>query len=232
MEITQGLKATGLAGALCVALAGCGKSEVPQHEDIRPVRTITASRTAGTVSANYSGEIRARYESKLGFKVSGKVIDRLVEVGSRVVPGQALLRLDPQDAVHSVTSAEAQTDAARVKLAQSRIDLERGERLVRDNIISQSAFDQTRLAYDTALSQLRSAEAQQQLSLNQRAYTVLTADRAGVVTAIDVEVGHVVAVGQAVLTEGEIVITAGVHMLHPGQKVKVPQPEIVLGSAQ
>ena len=170
------------------------------HEDIRPVRTITASRSAGTDSATYSGEIRARYESKLGFKVSGKVNARLVEVGSHVKPGQALLRLDPQDAVLSEASAEAQTEAARVKLAQSRIDLERGERLLADHIISKSAFDQYKLAHETAALQLRSAQAQQQLTLNQRTYNVLTADRAGVVTALDVEVGQVVSAGQPVIT--------------------------------
>jgi RND family efflux transporter MFP subunit len=164
------------------------------------VRTVTASRTAGTVNATYSGEIRARYESKLGFKIAGKVDARLVEVGSQVKAGQPLLRLDPQDAVLSEASAEAQTEAARVKLAQSRIDLERGEKLLADHIISKSAFDQYKLAYDTAASQLRSAQAQQQLTLNQRTYNVLTADRAGVVTAIDVEVGQVVSAGQPVVT--------------------------------
>jgi multidrug efflux system membrane fusion protein len=193
-------KTTGLIVGLCIGLAGCSKDPVVQHEDIRPVRTITASRSAGTVSANYSGEIRARYESKLGFKIAGKVNARLVEVGSHVKAGQALLRLDPQDAVLSEASAEAQTESARVKLAQSRIDLERGERLLADHIISKSAFDQYKLNYDTAASQLRSAQAQQALTLNQRTYNGLTADRAGVVTAIDVEVGQVVSAGQPVIT--------------------------------
>ena len=197
---TPTLRIANLVGALCLICVGCSKVKVTQHEDVRPVRTITASRTAGTVSATYSGEIRARYESKLGFKVSGKVSARLVEVGSHVKPGQALLRLDPQDAVLSEASAVAQSDAAQVKLAQSRIDLERAERLIADHIISKSAFDQYKLAYETAVAQLRSAQAQQQLSLNQRTYNVLTADRAGVVTAIDVEVGHVVSAGQPILT--------------------------------
>lgn len=204
MELTEMyapmLGTTGLIGALCLGLAGCGADKAEPPQEIRPVRVITAGHTADSVSATYSGEIRARYESKLGFKVSGKVVARLVEVGSHVTPGQTLLRLDPQDAMLSATSAEAETEAARIRLAQSRVDLERGERLIRDNIISKSAFDQYKLTHDTAISQLRSAQAQQQISQNQRAYTVLTADRAGVVTSIDVEVGHVVAAGQQVLT--------------------------------
>jgi membrane fusion protein, multidrug efflux system len=194
------------AGLLCLGLAGCGQEKREPEPDVRPVRTLAVSRSADSVGATYSGEIRARYESKLGFKVSGKVSARLVEVGSQVKPGQALLRLDSQDAALSAASAQAETEAARIKLEQNKIDLERGERLFGEKFISKSALDQYRLAYDTALLQLRSAQAQQNLARNQHAYTVLTADRAGVVTAIDVEAGHVVAAGQTVLTlaaEGE-----------------------------
>jgi RND family efflux transporter MFP subunit len=203
---------TGLIGALCLGLAGCGNKEARHEEEVRPVQVTTASRTAAAVGATYSGEIRARYESKLGFKVSGKVIARLVEVGSKVAPGQVLLELDPQDASLSAASAAAQTEAARAKLEQSRLDLDREERLYRARFVSKAALDQYQLAYDTALSQLRSAEAQQQLMQNQRAYTVLKADRAGVVTSIDVEAGHVVAAGQPVLTvaadgEREVLVT-------------------------
>lgn len=194
------LAAGALVGAFCLGLAGCGENKAAQQPDVRPVRAITVGRSADSVSASYSGEIRARYESKLGFKVSGKVIARLVEVGSHVVPGQVLLRLDPQDAALSAAAAQADTEAARIKLNQNRIDLERGERLFRENFISKSALDQYKLAYETALLQHQSAQAQQQLSLNQRAYTALAADRAGVVTAIDVEAGHVVSAGQTVLT--------------------------------
>ena len=147
---------------------------------------ITASQSAAAVGATYSGEIRARYESKLGFKVSGKVIARLVEVGSKVVPGQVLLELDPQDASLSAASAAAQTEAARAKLQQSCLDLDREDRLYRERFISKAALDQFQLTYDTALSQLRSAEAQQQQPRTS-AHTVLKADRAGVITSIEVE---------------------------------------------
>jgi RND family efflux transporter MFP subunit len=202
----------GLIGVLCVGLSGCGNKEARHEEEVRPVQVAAASRTAAAVGATYSGEIRARYESRLGFKVSGKVIARLVEVGSKVVPGQVLLELDPQDASLSAASAAAQTEAARAKLAQTRLDLDREERLYRERFVSKAALDQYQLAYDTALSQLRSAEAQQQLTQNQRAYTVLKADRAGVVTSIEVEAGHVVAAGQPVLTvaadgEREVLVT-------------------------
>lgn len=195
------MKTMVLIATLCsyLYLAGCGGKETQPQEEIRPVRATTVSRTQSAIGANYSGEIRARYESKLGFKVSGKVVQRLVEVGSHVTPGQPLLRLDPQDAALSATSAAAQTEAARIKMMQSQIDLERYDQLFRERFISKAALDQYKLAYETAASQLRSAQAQQQLSRNQHVYTVLTADRAGVVTAIDVEAGHVVSAGQPVL---------------------------------
>ena len=135
------LRTACLVGILCFGPIGCGKQEVTQHDDARPVRTITAGRTDDPVGATYSGEIRARYESKLGFKVSGKVAERLVEVGSHVTAGQPLLRLDPQDAALSAASAAAQTEAARIKMIQSQIDLDRYSRLFGERFISKAAVD-------------------------------------------------------------------------------------------
>jgi membrane fusion protein, multidrug efflux system len=200
------IRTIGPVALLSMCLTGCSMDKTEPAPDLRPVRTLTVVRSEATIGASYSGEIRARYESRLGFKVSGKIAERLVEVGSHVVPGQALLRLDAQDAALSAAAAEAQAEAARIKLAQSRIDLQRGERLFGEHFISKAALDQYQLSHDTAVSQLRSAEAQLRLTLNQRAYTTLRADRAGVVTAIDVEAGQVVSAGQTVLTlaaEGE-----------------------------
>src|SRR6476659_4336290 len=76
-------------------LTGCAPHPTPDQEDVRPVRTIVAGRTPGSVGATYSGENRARYESQLGFRTSGKIVARLVEVGSHVKRGQSLLQLDP-----------------------------------------------------------------------------------------------------------------------------------------
>ncbi len=83
-------------GLLCLALvnAGCSHEPEPSQEEIRPVRSIVAVASRGTVGASYSGEIQARYESRLGFQTSGKVVARLVEVGSHVRRGQPLMRLD------------------------------------------------------------------------------------------------------------------------------------------
>lgn len=195
-----------------MVMSGCGRKAQEQYEDVRPVRAVVVGRTSGTVGATYSGEIRARYESKPGFRISGKVIARLIEVGTHVGQGQPLLRLDPQDVALNVASAAAQVDAAKSRVTQNRVDLERAKQLFNKHFISQAELDQQKLSLEESESQLKSAEAQQQIAMNQREYTTLTADRAGVVTAINVEVGQVVSAGQPVLTiaadgEREVVVS-------------------------
>ena len=222
-------RTTTLFGTAFCVLAGCNSHQQPPQDETRPVRVLAVSQSSEATNATYSGEIRARYETNLAFKVSGKVTERLVDVGSHVARGQALMRLDPQDAVLSATAAAAQTEAARIRLAQSRADLERYERLFSEQFVSEATLDQYKLTYETAKSLLQSAQAQEQMSENQRRYTVLTADRAGVVTAIDIEVGHVISAGQSVLTvaadgEREVLVSipeSRVEDFHGAQDVSV-----------
>jgi RND family efflux transporter MFP subunit len=181
-------------------LAGCAPAPQPAHDDVRPVRTIVAGRTPGTVGATYSGEIRARYESQLGFRTSGKIVARLVEVGTRVKRGQPLMKLDPSQEELQVTAAGAEVEAVRSQVAQARTDLRRIEQLVARNFASQLELDHQRLALDQAEAQLRAASARRQLNANLRGYTTLVADRDGVVSTISVEAGQVVTAGQPVVT--------------------------------
>jgi membrane fusion protein, multidrug efflux system len=185
---------------LAALVGGCGHEAEPAPEEIRPVRSIVVGASQGSVGATYSGEIQARYESKLGFQTSGKVVARLVEVGSHVRRGQALMRLDPAQETLHVVAADADVDAAKSRVAQNRIDLQRTEQLLAKQFASQAELDQQRLALAQSESQLRAALAQQQIKLNQRGYTELLADRDGVVTAIGAEAGQVVSPGQAVVT--------------------------------
>ena len=196
------LKTRSVALTLATAqlLAACAPSTKPDHEEVRPVRAVVAGQTAGTVGATYSGEIRARYESGLGFRNAGKIVARLVEVGSHVRRGQALLELDSSQEQLMATSAGADVDAARSRVAQLQVDVKRTEPLLARQFASQAELDQQRLALDQAQAQLRSALARQQLSHNQRGFDTLVADRDGVVSAIHAEAGQVVAAGQAVLT--------------------------------
>jgi RND family efflux transporter MFP subunit len=196
------------AMATALLLVGCARKQedAQAHDEIRPVRTMVVGASSGSVGATYSGQVQARYESKLGFQASGRIVARLVEVGGRVRRGQALMRLDPAQEALQVVSATASVDAAKSRVAQNKVDLQRTEQLLARHFASQAELDQQRLALAESESQLRSALAQQQIRVNQRGYTELFADRDGVVVAIHAEAGQVVSAGQQVVTlaaEGE-----------------------------
>lgn len=148
----------------------------------------------------YTGEIRARYESPLAFRIGGKLVERKVEVGSEVRRGQVLARLDPRDAELGAAAAAAQVAAARADAALAVAEYERAVGLRAQNFISGSALDARRSAREAAEAKLRQAEAQAAAARNQSGYTALVADSDGVVTALEAEVGQVLAEGQAVMT--------------------------------
>ena len=184
--------------AIVVLLAGCGREAAPPPADIRPVRAeqVTATRADG--AGRYAGDIRARYETPLAFRVAGRVISRQVEVGTQVKAGQVIATLDPQDYALAVRAAQAQLGAAEAEAHLAQQDLQRFAALRAQNFISQAELDRRRTTAEAAqarASQLRAEAARQG---NQQAYSRLTAPHAGVVTAIAVEPGQVVAVGQAV----------------------------------
>jgi RND family efflux transporter MFP subunit len=198
--------------ALAALLSACGRHDAPATSDVRPVRTVVVGTSSGAVGATYAGQVVPRHESKLGFQTSGKVIARLVDVGSRVKRGQPLMRLDPAQETLHVVSAVAQVDGARSRVEELRVDLRRTEQLLARQFASQAELDRQRTALAEAESQLKSALAQQQIKLNQRGYTELLADRDGVVTAISAEAGQVVSPGQAVVQlagdgEREVVVS-------------------------
>lgn len=181
-------------------LAACSPAHEPAREEIRPVRVVVAGHTPGSVGSTYSGEIRARYESQLGFRTPGKIVARLVDVGSRVRKGQPLMQLDPTQETLQVVAAGADVDAAKSRVAQAKVDVQRIERLRERNFASQAELDNQHLALSQAEAQLRSAAAREKLNANLRGFTTLVADRDGVVSAITAEAGQVIGTGQPVVT--------------------------------
>lgn len=170
---------------LVPVFAGCGKESAPAAKVERPALTMVVG-SAATAGGNiYSGEIRARHETQLGFRIGGKIIERLVDAGTQVRAGQALMRLDPGDTGLQLDSAEAQYQLAEA-------DAKRYRDLRSKGFVSQSALD----ARETAL---KAAAAQAGLARNQSAYATLHADRAGVVAATLAEIGQVVIAGQPVV---------------------------------
>jgi RND family efflux transporter MFP subunit len=198
--VKQEFRSAAAAIGAAAVLAGCSPAPTEQHADVRPVRTVVAGRGTQTVGAAYSGEIRARYESQLGFRTGGKIVARLVEVGSRVKRGQPLMQLDTAQETLKLAEAGADVDAARSRVAQARIDVQRTEQLLARQFASQAELDHQNLALQQAEAQLRAAQARRQINANQRGYTTLVADRDGVVSALLAEAGQVVAPGQTVAT--------------------------------
>ena len=171
--------------SLPFVLAGCGKqAELPASVE-RPASTIVVGAAASDSGNVYSGEVHARYETVLGFRIGGKFVERLVDAGAFVKKGQVLARLDAADTGLQASAANAQYVLADEELKRYRELRDKG-------FVSQSALD----AKETAL---KAAAAQAGLARNQAAYTSLLSDRDGVVLATLAEVGQVVSPGQPVL---------------------------------
>src|SRR5262245_10284912 len=118
-------------------LAACGKSP-ETREDIRPVRFQKAEARESQLNAHYSGEVQARHESALGFRIGGKIVERYVDVGARVQPGTVLARLDAQDVELNTLSVNSQLAAAQADFDQAALDLKRSESLAQAHLISRS----------------------------------------------------------------------------------------------
>lgn len=188
-----------LSFLMFVSLAGCGRDAPPAPPaDIRPVRAERVGLLGGRSDTQYSGEVRARYETDLAFRVAGRVQNRLVEVGSQVKAGQVIAILDPQDYALAVSAAQAQLAAADSEARLAQQDLQRFTELRTQNFISQAELDRRQNNTETALARVRQLRAEVSRLGNQRSYTQLTAPQAGVVTAVNFEAGQVVAAGQPV----------------------------------
>jgi multidrug efflux system membrane fusion protein len=188
-----------LALLVVFSVAACSKQ--PTHEsNPRPVRVMTVSSAHSTNHWTLSGEVRARYETKLAFRVPGKVLTRRVDAGDRVRRGALLAGLDAADFAHARTAATAQLTAARAEHAFARDDLERHRELLDQKLISPAEFDRRETALKTVADRVRALEAQLEQAANQVGYARLLADHEGVVTSVSVEPGQVVGAGQTVLT--------------------------------
>jgi membrane fusion protein, multidrug efflux system len=194
-----GFRAAGLA-ILAATLVACGNGEKASQPP-RPVLVARADAATGHGAdglSAYAGEIRAREEATLSFRVGGKLVRRLVDVGDRVRKGDLLAELDPGDLRLQVEALQAELTSADAQLARARADHARTASLSKDQLVSRSALDQQTAALRAAEGQARAARAQFDLSRNQAAYSQLRAPQDGVVASRQVEAGQVVAAGQAV----------------------------------
>jgi membrane fusion protein, multidrug efflux system len=183
---------------VALLLAACTQATEQKPEDVRPVRVLTIAPVEGARSAEYAGEVRARHETRLAFRVAGKLTERLIEVGSVVKPGQTVARLDPSDLALAAATTVAQVQSAESERTLAAADLKRFAELRAKNFISQAEYDRRANTLATAESRLEAARSQQRQAANQVRYAALVTDTAGVITALEVEAGQVVAAGQTV----------------------------------
>jgi RND family efflux transporter MFP subunit len=197
---------------LAAVLAGCHRQE-PPPDPVRPVLTMVVTPGIAATRDVYSGELRARYEADLGFRIGGKIVERPVDAGAHVRKGDVLARLDPEDARLAAHAAQAQLASAQADVTLARAELERSRDLLARKFISASAFDAKQNAFDAAQAKLEQARSQAALTRNQAQYTTLVADADGVVVSVMAEPGQVVAAAQPVLRlardgEREVVVNA------------------------
>ena len=177
----------------------------------------------------YSGVVRPRIESNIGFRVAGKVVERAVNVGDRLEVGGVIARLDDTDLKLAENSAKAAVAAARTRRDVASDNFDRAKPLLPQGYISKAVYDTRRNELDAAVGALDTAEAQLRQATNAVGYATLTADKAGIVTAVTAEPGQVLSAGQPVITlaeSGETEIAVAVPeqdagRLSVGQRAKI-----------
>jgi multidrug efflux system membrane fusion protein len=188
---------------LLTLVAGCEKQPATQTV-ARPVRVVRVGEQPEAGFIRYAGEVKARYETRLSFRVAGKVVARHVEVGARVRKGQLIAEIDPTDYQLAAQGLTAQLAAARAERDFAHADLGRYQALLDQRFISPAEYDRRETFYQTTRARVNALEAQLQQARNQIGYTRLYADRTGVITAREVEAGQVVSAGQPIVAVAEL----------------------------
>jgi RND family efflux transporter MFP subunit len=186
----------GLALALGLLVA-CSKP-APVEEPIRSVRVMTIGLGQMQSGSEFAGEVKPRVESRLGFRVAGKLMQRHVEAGQRVKAGQLLAELDPQDYKLATDAAQAQLGSAVTNRDLAAADFKRFKELRTQNFISDAELERREATLKAAQAQVEQTQAQLSTQNNQGAYTHLLADAPGVVTGVELEPGQVVSAGLTV----------------------------------
>jgi len=187
-----------LPASLIALLAACGNGEQVE-QSIRPA-LVVQPQPAAELMDSYPGEVRARFEPELAFRIAGKVTRRLVEVGDQVKKDQSLAELDPQDVRLQLEAIRAQVAAAEANLRLVRAERDRYKKLLERQLVSRSQYDNAENLYRSGEARLKQVKAEFDVASNQAGYAVLRASQDGIIAKRMVEVGQVVAAGQSVFT--------------------------------
>jgi multidrug efflux system membrane fusion protein len=224
----RNLSVGGVILAATVALSSCSEEKAETAPVIRPVKVVEIAKAAKTRTLEFSGSVKSRTEMNLGFRVAGKVTERLVDIGDRVKPGDVLSRIDPTDYKLAVASAEANLAAADKAVETAKLANDRARILFKKNAMPKAQLEQAQLSYDQAVSTRIAIASSLDQEKNQLSYAELKSDRNGIVTAINADRGQVVSPGTPVLTvvaddEKEVQIAVpenDISEFKPGKAVK------------
>jgi RND family efflux transporter MFP subunit len=186
------------AALIAAAVTGCNQAAPPISE-ARPVRTVTVHEGAEGEIVSLTGQVRAKDQVSLAFRLDGRMIERPIAVGDVLTAGQVVARLDPQIEQNGLQSAEANLAAAEAVLAQARLTFSRQQELLKSGWTPRANFDDAQQKLLTAQAQVDSAHAQARTAREQQGYTVVFADAPGAVTAVGAEPGEVVRAGQMIV---------------------------------
>lgn len=192
-----------LAAAVLSSLAvlsSCSEQQGPPETAPRRVTVATATEQPLTHGGSITGEIRARVQSDLSFRVSGKIIERLADVGASVKAGQLLARIDAEEQRADLEVAVANLEAAVAQQTQAQLAFDRQQNLFRTQVTTRAALDQAQEVLLTAQGSAKSAQAQLETAKDAVSFTELRADADGVITARNAEVGQVAQAAQVVFT--------------------------------
>jgi RND family efflux transporter MFP subunit len=188
----------GMVAVPAIMLGGCERKTKAKAVEARPVRTVTAEKGGTKEAVVLTGQISAENEASLSFRIGGRIIERSANIGDRVEPDQVLAKLDPQNELNALRSAQAALSAAEGRLVETSNTFDRQKTLLPQGFTTQVLFDQAQQGLRTAQSQVDNAEAQLQIAKDRVSYTELKAGVAGSITARTAEAGEVVQPGQTV----------------------------------
>ncbi|WP_411691431.1 efflux RND transporter periplasmic adaptor subunit [Acinetobacter gandensis] len=193
-----------------VTLWGCSKDKAQTEQEV-PFVMVTQPSASHFEQKSYAGDVQARQQTALAFRVSGQITERYVEVGDKVRVGQVLAKLDVKDAQLQLNAAQAQLESARSAAQIAEDELKRFKQLLPVNAVSRSQYDAVDNQYKAAQSNLKQAQSNYDVSRNQTGYNQLIANKNGVITERNIEIGQVISAGQpayqlAIAGEREVVI--------------------------
>ena len=188
-----------LAVGLVSLLAACREEKAEETPELRPVRSVLVEESTTGETITLSGTVESQVEVDLGFRIGGRLVQRLVGVGDTVAPGQVIARLDPSDEENALRGAQASLNAAAAQLTEARSNYERQRQLFARDVVSRAGLERAEQTFTSAQGAHDAAEAQVGIAVRRVTDTVLTADAPGVVTAVGAEPGEVVTAGRRIV---------------------------------